>query len=98
MRMTAMRAMTVATTLRGWRPASTGSSRARRKPTSPSRGQEPLREHRAGPAMANRGSLLHAVLASTTLQRLRRVGPSPALNLLLHLRQVTELSLWRQGR
>jgi len=92
-RTTVMRATTAVTILRGWHPASIGSFRVRRKPTSPSRGLEPLREHRAGPAMANRGSLLCAVLALTPLQRLRRVGPSPVLNLLPHLRQATGLSL-----
>ena len=43
-RMMTMRVMTAAMTQRGWCPTSIGSSRARRKPTSPSRGREPLRE------------------------------------------------------
>jgi len=85
-RTTAMRATTAVTTPRGWRPVSTGSSRARRKPTSPSRGREPLRERRADAAMANRGSLLCAVLTPTPLRRLRKVGPSPTPNLLPRLR------------
>jgi len=96
--MTARRATAAAMTLRGWHLASIGSSKARRKPTSPSRGREPLRERRAGLATANKGSLLRAVLAPTLLQRLRRVGPSPALNLLLLPRRATRLNLWRRGR
>jgi len=32
-----------------------------------------------------------------TPQRLRKVGPSPAPNLLPHLRRATGLSLWRRG-
>jgi len=75
-----IRATTAVTILRGWRPALTGSSRVRCKPTSPSHGRETLRERRVGLAIANRGSLLHAVLALTPLQRLRRVRPSPVHN------------------
>jgi len=55
MRTMTTRATTAATTLRGWRPVSTESSRARRKPTSSSHGRETLRGRRAGPAMANGG-------------------------------------------
>ena len=82
----------------GWRPVSTESSRARRKPTSSSRGQGPLSERRAGPTMANKGSPLRAVLVPTHLQCLRRVRPSPAPNLHPHLRRAIGLSLWRWGR
>ena len=61
-RMMATRATTAATTLKGWWPVSTESSRARRKKTSSSHGREPLRVHRAGPVMANGGSPLRAIL------------------------------------
>jgi len=43
MRTMAARVMTIATTPRGWRPVSTGSSRVRLRPTSTSRGRESLR-------------------------------------------------------
>ena len=67
--------MTIATTLRGWQLALTKSSRARRKPTSMPHGREPLRGRRADAAMINGGSLHRAILASTPLLRLHRVGP-----------------------
>ena len=97
MKTTATRVTTITTTPRGWRLASTKSSRARRKPTSTSREWEPLRGRRVGPVMVYRGSPHHVVLAPTPLLCPRRVGPFLGPNLLPHLGWATGLRLWRRG-
>jgi len=84
---------TTATTLRGWRPVLTGSTRARLRPASTSRGRESERGHQAGLVRVSRGSHLHAAPAPTLPESLRQVGPSPAPNLLPPLRRATGLSL-----
>ena len=58
----------------------------------------PLRGRRVGPAMANGGSPLRAILALIPLLCVRRVRLSPAPNLLPRLRRATGSSLWRRGR
>jgi hypothetical protein len=93
MRMIASMVTTTVTTPRGWRPVSIGSLRIRLRPASTSRGRESLRGRQAGLVRVNRGSHLHAALTPTPPQRLRKVGPSPAPNLLPHLRRATGLSL-----
>jgi len=89
-----MRAMTVATILRGWWLVLTESSRARHKPTSTSHGREPLRGRRVGPTMVNRGSHHRAVLVPTPLLCPCRVGPFLGPNLLPLLGRATEFRLW----
>ena len=88
MRSTVAMATTTATTLRGWRLASTGSSRVRLKATSTPRGREHQKKGQAG--------LTTPVL--TPLPRLRKVGPSRAPNLPLRQRQAAGLSPRRRGR
>jgi len=82
---------TIAMTPRGWQLAWTKSSRARHRPTSTFRGRGPLRGRQAGPVTINKGSPLHAALAPIPPLCLRRVGPSPARNLLLCLGRAIEL-------
>ena len=69
---------TTATIPRGWRPVSTGSSRARLKPASTSRGRESPRVRQAGLVRVNKGSHLYAALAPTppsTCARSDRLPP-----------------------
>jgi len=87
MRMMALMLTTTATTLRGWRPVSTGSSRACLRPASTSRGRESKMRCPADLVRVNRGSHLHAALAPTFPQRRCKVGPSPTPNLLPCLRR-----------
>ena len=89
--------MMIAMTPRGWRLASTKSSRAHHKLMSTPRRREPLRGRRACLVTANRGSPRRAVLAPTPLQCLRRVGPFLGPSLLPHLGRATRLRLWRRG-
>ena len=95
--MATMVMMMIATTPRGWRLALTKFSRARRKPTSTSRGRELLRGRRADPTMVNGGSLHRAALAPTPLLCPRWVGPFLGPNLLPHLGRATGLRLRRRG-
>ena len=63
----------------------------RHRPTSTFHGRGPLRGHQAGPVTINEGSPLRTTLALIPPLCLRRVGPSPARNLLLRLRRAIEL-------
>jgi len=80
--------MTTATTLRGWRLVSTGSSRVRHEAMSTSHGRGHQR----------RGQVDLTTPALTILLRLRQVGPPRILNLPLHQRRVAGLSPRQRGR
>jgi len=75
-------AMTTATTLRGWRLVSIGSSRVRLEAMSTS--------HRWGRQRRGQADLTDPAL--TLLLRLRQVGPPRILNLPLHQRRVAGIS------
>ena len=87
-RMMAAMVTATETTMRGWRLASTGSSRVRHEATSMPRGWEHQKRGQAG--------LTAPVLIP--LPRLRKVGPSPAPSLPLRQRRAAGLSSRRRGR
>jgi len=87
MRMMAAMVTTTATTLRGWRLTSTGSSKARLEVTSTPREREHQKRCQAG--------ITAPVL--TPLPCLRKVGPSRAPNLPPRQRRTAELSPRRRG-
>ena len=87
----------IVTIPRGWRLASTKSSRICRKPTSTYRGRGLLRGRRVIPVTVSKGSPRHAVLALTPFLRPHRAGPFLSRNLLQRLGLATGSRLWRRG-